>query len=182
MAHPCSYKSTGMHCMPIMVKVIKPQRLKVGAFRLEMLNAMRKAGKTIEKEDYGAIYRTWKHKPKMEVLISLTGPGPVLLIGTDDEIYRYLDKGTKGPYRIPKSGETLLRFKEGYKAKTVPGVLQSRPGGPFGDAVFVKGHVMHPGIKARNFEKQIAKKRTKWFKRQMQDAMIKANKKAGHAI
>jgi len=41
---------------------------------------------------------------------------------------------------------------------------------------------MHPGIKARDYEKQIIKKRTKWFRRQMQDAMKVANKKAGHAI
>ncbi len=168
--------------MALLFKLVKPKKLRAQEYRLEFLNAMRKAGKVIEKEDYGQIFRTWKHKPKMETVISLTGPGPEMLVGTDDEIFGYLDEGTEGPYRIPKTGSATLAFSEGYKAKTVPGQLQSRPGGPFGDKVVIKGHVFHPGIKARNFTKLIVKKRTPWFKRQMEAAMKRANQKAGHAI
>lgn len=173
--------------MPLLIKQIKPQKLKVDAYRLEFLNAMRKAGKVIIKEDYGAITRTWKHKPKFVALISLTGPGPVLFVATDDEIYGYVDLGTK-PHDIPKSGSTLLVFSSGYRAKSIPGRIGSSRGGGFGKKVFTVKRdkqgkpIKHPGTKPRNFEKVIKKKRTPWYKREMEKAMKAGNKKAGHSI
>lgn len=141
---------------------------------------MRKAGKTIVKDDYGAITQNWKHKPKFDVLISLTGPGPVILVGTDDEIYRYVDEGTR-PHTIRPKRAKVLAFNAGHTAKTMPGVIGSRPGGPFGETVFAH-EVKHPGTKARNFEKAIKKKRTPWFKREMEKALKIANRKAGYAL
>jgi len=141
----------------------------------------------IIKEDYGRITKTWKHKPKFEALTSLTGPGPVLFIATDDEIYRFVNEGTP-PHDIPTTGSTLLVFKSGYKSKSVPGMIGSRRGGGFGKTVFTTKRdkqgkpIKHPGTKPRNFEKVIKKNRTPWFKRQMEAAMKEANKKAGHAL
>lgn len=172
--------------MPILVKQIKPSRLKVDALRLELLNAMRKAGTQV-KADFEKTTATWKHKPKFEMLISLTQPGPQLLVSTDDEIYGYLDRGTRADYEIwagyytGKSNKKALVFQKGYKAKTTPGVIGSGSGGSFG-AIRHTPYVVHPGIKARDFEGAIKKKREKWFKGQMEAAMKKAAAASGHAI
>ena len=164
--------------MPLLLKLIKPKKLEIGAFRLELLNALRTTGKVIEEEDYGAITATWKHKPKIEVVISLTGPGPVLLIGTDDEIFGYVSEGTR-PHKIkPKRPGGTLYFQRGYTAKTRANVIGSVPGGSVGPMQAAKA-VKHPGTEARNFDKVIQKKREKWFKRKMEDAMKTAAKKSG---
>ena len=54
----------------IVVKAIKPSRLREDAMRLELLNAMRRVGTGIKK-DFEATTKTWKHKVKFEQLISL---------------------------------------------------------------------------------------------------------------
>ncbi len=113
--------------MAILIKEIKPSRLKVDAMRLELLNAMRKVGTEVKK-DYEKTTKTWKHKPKFEVSVSLKQPGPTLIVETDDEIYGYVDKGTK-PHLIfagiytGKSNKKALAFPSKFGAKTRPGVI-----------------------------------------------------------
>ena len=165
--------------MPILVKEIKASRLKSDALRLELLSAMRKAGTQV-KLDFEQTTKTWKRKPKFEMVISLTPPGPQLIVGTDDEIYRYVDEGTRPHIILPRRAKAL-RFQSGYKAKTSPGVIGSGSGGSFGNVVFSQG-VHHPGTQARDFEGAIKKKREKWFKQQMTNAMKKVAQASGHAI
>lgn len=166
-------------------KLIKPARLRDDAMRLTLLNAMRKAARAIRK-DFEKTTETWAHKPKFEELISLTGPGPVVLVGTDDEIYGYVDKGTR-PHEIwagsytGKSDKETLAFRTGHKAKTQPRVIDSGPGGSSGDLVFPI-MVHHPGTEAREFDVTIAKQWDGAFKRRMESAMVEAREKSGHAI
>jgi hypothetical protein len=164
----------------VVTKTIKPKRLKEKEMRLELLNAMRKAGKDIEK-DFKATVKTWKHKPKFETAVSLAGNGPSVLVGTDDEIYRYVDEGTK-PHIIKPKRATALRFQGGYQAKTSPGVIGSGAGGASGGIFFSRRGVRHPGTKARKFSEAIEKKWRRPFKSRMEDAMSKAAKKSGHSI
>jgi len=164
--------------MPLFAKGIKPARLQDKAFSQTILDALEKAGKTIKDEDYGAITKTWKHKPKIEVVVDLAGPGPTLLVGTDDEIYGYVDEGTRAHVIVPRRAK-VLKFKSGYVAKTAPGVIGSTSGGPTGGDVYSAG-VIHPGTKAREFEKTIKEKRESWFKKQMEAAMREAAKKSGY--
>jgi hypothetical protein len=93
---------------------------------------------------------TWKTKPSFEALEEVAGDAFTLIVGTDDPIYRFVDLGTK-PHDI--TGNPLA-FQWGgpgsYTAKTVPGVIGSRKGGPSGGTVFVTV-VHHPGTKARHF-------------------------------
>lgn len=169
----------------IVAKAIKPARLRDKAMRLALLNAMRKAGTQIKK-DFQGTTKTWKRKPKFEVIVSLTGPGPVLLVGTDDEIYGYVNFGTK-PHPIfagiytGKSSKKVLAFPSMHTPKTTVGSLTSSAGSSGGPTVFTP-FVMHPGTKARDFEGQIKKKREPWFKRQMERAMIDVAKASGHAM
>lgn len=169
-----------------MFKEIKPRRFKEAAFRLELLNAMRKAATQVKK-DFQATTKTWKHQPKFEVLVSLKAPpGPTILVATDDKIYRFVNEGTK-PHPIfagiytGKSGKRALAFPSVSTPKTTPGSLSSGPGRK-GGATVLRPYVQHPGTEARNFDEAVKKKREKWFKRQMEKAMSRAAKKSGHAI
>lgn len=172
----------------ILMKAIKPKRLKDQDMRLELLNAMRKAGRAIQK-DFEKTTRTWEHKPKFEALTSLTGPGPVVLVGTDNLIYKFVDEGTK-PHPIfagvytGKSNKKTLAFQWGgpgsYTAKTTPRIIGSQAGGQSGEGV-LRAYVQHPGIKAREFDLTIqALWRTK-FRDDMQAAMKQAAERSGHA-
>lgn len=163
----------------VKAKQIKPARLKEKEMRLELLNELRKVAKDIRK-DFEKTTSTWKHKPKFEEVISLAGGGPSVLVGTDDEIYRYVNEGTKKHIIKPKKAK-ILRFPGTYSAKTRPGVIGSSAGGPSGDDVFAHA-VMHPGTKARNFEKAISDKWDKTYKRRMEEAMKRAVEKSGHAM
>ena len=172
--------------MPALVyKSIKPKRLKQDALRLTLLNEMRKVG-TQMKADFEKTTATWTHKPKFEVVVSLTQPGPTLLVFTDDEIYGYVSKGTK-PHLIfagiytGKSDKKALAFPSKSSPKTRPGVIGSSAGSRGGTTV-VRPYVSHPGTKPRKFEEAIQKIWMKKFKRQMEAAMKKAVQQSGFAL
>lgn len=161
------------------LKTIKPARMKDDDLRLELLNSLRSVANDVKK-DFEATVKTWDHKPKFESAISLKGAGPQFLVGTDDEIYGYVDKGTK-PHVIKPKRAKVLRFAGTYRAKTSPGVIGSSSGGSSGAEVFSRG-VKHPGTKARNFEEAIGRKWEKAFKGRMEEAMKRAVRKSGHEI
>lgn len=166
-------------------KTIKPERLKDDKMRLTLLNAVRKAARDIRK-DFEKTTRTWEHKPKFEEVVSLTGPGPVALVGTDDKLYRWVDEGTK-PHEIwagaytGRSQHRHLAFREGFEPKTIPRVIDSRQGGTWGPYRYAP-MVHHPGTEARQFDKTIAETWESKFKRRMEQAMSEAAKDSGHAI
>lgn len=169
----------------IVWKEVKPQRLRDKRVRLTFLNAMRKTGTAIRK-DFERTTRTWEHKPKFDTLVSLTGPGPVLMVGTDDQVYRYVNDGTR-PHLIMagiytgKSEKKALAFQGTYTAKTVPGVLDAREGGGSGDTV-LRAWVHHPGTEPRHFDEQIQGMWEAKFKRLMEDVLSQIPKETGHAI
>lgn len=162
--------------MATVFKAIKPQRLKEDVFRLSMLNAMRKFGTEL-KHEYQKTTSTWSHQPKWEVLVSLSGSLFTVLVDTSDKIFAYVDRGTGeaaghgGKYPItPKKGKSL-HFREGFVAKTVPGVVGSLPGTSGSGKHVFRRLVMHPGIKPRDFTKNIEKVYRGKFKKYMQEAV-----------
>ena len=172
--------------MAILVKEIKPSKMKVDAMALELVKGMREVGKGIQK-DFEKTTKTWKHKPKFVQTFAIKpGVGPELLVGTDDEIYRYVDEGTK-PHLIfagiytGKSNKKALAFPSKFTAKTKPGVIGSTAGSSGGDMV-VRPYVSHPGNKPRHFDKEIAKIWTPKYKKWMERAMAKAARASGHAL
>jgi len=172
--------------MTVLWKEVKPSKLKQGVFRLEWLNALRKAGIVIKNEDFGAITATWRHKPIIEVVVSLSGAGPTLLVDSSDKIMNMLNSGTKrhpifaGIY-TGKSSKKVLAFASSSSPKTTPGVIGSTAGSR-GKVDTFRPYVDHPGTEAREWDKAIAKKRKKWFNRQMEAAMRKAAQKSGHSL
>jgi len=166
----------------IQIKVIKPKRMNDKAFRA--ISAMLKdADKGILK-DFTDTTETWKHKPKFEHGHKLSATRGKAYTLTGDEIYGYVNYGTK-EHRIPKAGNAHLRFQWGgkgsYRAKTRPRQFGSRPGGPSGPIVH-KAWVRHPGTKAREFDKIIAKRWKTLLPRAVRNALGKGAKASGHGI
>jgi hypothetical protein len=171
--------------MALLFKQLKPSTLRQDKMRLALLNGMRVVGRDVRK-DYKRTTKTWEHQPEFEIVISLAGGGPTALVATDDEIYRYVDEGTKkhliwaGIY-TGKSDKKTLRFPGTFSAKTIPGVLDSRPGRRGGETVHTP-YVQHPGSKARRFTRTIEKIWKPKFKRYMERTMRDVRRASGHAI
>ena len=166
--------------MATVTKVIKPSRLKQPAMRAALLAGMDKVGKKIL-ADFEKTTATWDHKVKFEVLADLSGPGPYVIVDTDDEIYGYVNNGTRPHLIFPKKPGGRLAFPSGYHDKTTPGVIGSHAGGSFGPTVF-RPYVEHPGTEARNFDAIIAKIWGPRFKREMEPIMANVARASGHSI
>lgn len=105
------------------------------------------------KEEYEECTDTWEHKPTFEIIQTKDG----YIVGTDDEIFQYVDEGT-APHQIaPKPGKTL-RFYAGGAPKTRPHIIGSGPGRRGDRLVHTRKPVQHPGTEARGFTEEIHKK------------------------
>ena len=175
-----------MPASAIVIKEIKPQRFNDRAFKKAIQDAAKEAAKGMEK-DFKKTTATWQHKVTFTKIISVM-PDVEILVGTDDQIYTYVNDGTK-PHPIfagiytGKSNKKALSFQWGgpgsYRAKTSPRKIGSTTGGPSGPMVALP-YVQHPGTKARKFDITIQEKWESRFKRQMEKAMSKAAKASGH--
>ena len=166
--------------MAIVIKHIKPKLLNSAAMWYELQSAVEKIGPEIQK-DFELTTATWKDKPEFEILTDV-GADISVMVSTDDEIYGYVDKGTRPHIIRAKNGKRLAFQWAGpgsYRAKTSPGVLGSTSGGPSGDMTYPK-EVHHPGTKARNFDKIIQKKWQSRFRQRMEYAMKKVARASGH--
>lgn len=131
----------------------------------------------LTKRDLEATTRTWVHKPKFAVIVEENATLYSVFAGTNDDIYRYVDEGTKAHDIKPKRSK-YLRFGSGYKTKTRVGVIGSQAGGSFGDSVFSRG-VHHPGSKARGFTILVARRRQKTIEQEIDQALAKVARKQG---
>lgn len=141
----------------LQLKAIKPSKMPTGEeYAKVMEKAVYKAAGLVLR-DLQSTTRTWKHKPLFDVTITQEGGNYSVTAGTDDEIYGYVNDGTK-PHAIKPKRSRYLRFSSGYKAKTRVGIIGSVNGGSFGSDVFSKG-VLHPGFPGRKFTEKIAQRR-----------------------
>lgn len=146
----------------ITIKAILPKKRQVFDSRklnTELRGALSKTG-NLARTDFKKTTRTWKDKPTFRKVGPRTkGDGLEVEVFTENLIYFFLTRGTRSHPVAPKRAKAL-RFKSGYKAKTRVKVIGSRGGGGFGATVFSKGHRVK-GIKARDFDKVIAKRQQK---------------------
>ena len=105
--------------------------------------------------DFLKTTRTWKHRVVFTIQITVDGNAQATVY-TDDDIYNYVNGGTK-PHMIKPRRKKRLAFGVPFRAKTRVGFLGSGNGKRGNTMVFSKG-VMHPGTDARNFDKVIADK------------------------
>lgn len=95
---------------------------------------------------------TWRHKAP----VSIETKPYERTIMVDDEVYAMLNEGTRAHEIKPKPGG-VLRFQGPFRAKTVPNEIRSNKGS-VGNVVTWSRGVHHPGTKARNWDRVIAKK------------------------
>jgi len=100
---------------------------------------------------------TWNHNVDFNVSITRSGRTMRTRIGTDDEIFGYVDRGTRPHIITPRRPGYPLRFMSGYKAKTIPGKIWSQPGGAFGNIVRAMV-VHHPGFPGRHILRTVMQK------------------------
>jgi hypothetical protein len=147
------------------VQMIKPEPIDVKAATAAIDEGLLYGAETIEIQ-MNQVTMTWtpqtkpewkKDGPKTE------GTARILDFKTESTPFVWVDKGTQGPYPIPKSGPhptSLGPFQVGYIRKTAPRKFASGPGGRFGEFVRPK-QVMHPGIEPGNFTDEAAKQMDK---------------------
>jgi hypothetical protein len=103
--------------------------------------------------DFKTTAATWDHTPDFAIE---TPSDDERIVGTDDEIYGYVEGGTR-PHVIQAKAGGVLAFGPGAKAKTRPRVIGSGSGSKGGATVF-RPRVNHPGTDAREFSVVIAEK------------------------
>lgn len=116
-------------------------------------NALTGAAKDV-KVDLSVTTQTWSHRPDFTIE---TSPGS-RIVATDDEVYGYVDEGTRPHIIIASSPFRPLVFGVGGSPKTTPRVIGSRAGKKGGTTVRALV-VHHPGTAAREFTDEI---RDKW--------------------
>jgi len=162
--------------MPIAMRAVKAKLNASGALPPEVLKALKDAGDRLE-EDYRQVTKTWHHKPDIERQEELSSSKARVVVGSSDRIYSYVTKGTPA-HRICPRRAKRLRFREGYRSKTTPGVVGSQAGGSHGGEVFSAG-VSHPGTEKRDFENAIVDKESSWFCDRMNQAFRDAARRTG---
>lgn len=165
--------------MPVIFKAIKPKPFKLQVFEQELRSAVKPVEAGILK-DYKAGVKDWDTKVDFTSKTTTNSAGISVEVSTDNEIYQFVHEGTD-PHLITAKKAKRLAFQGTYTAKTMPGVIQSRSGGPSGDVLFART-VQHPGFKGRFFSKPIKKKWGPFMERQISRALDTATKRSGHGI
>lgn len=148
------------------MKLIIPKKLIADPAKLNraLTNAMNGVAKDIQ-IDFNVTTQTWQHKPSFPI----QSPSAYRrIVATDDEIYGYVNDGTR-PHKILPKGK-MLRFNTPFRSKTLPNKIYSGPGNKGANVVFSRG-VNHPGSKPRAFDKAIKEKWEKEFPIVMQRAI-----------
>ncbi len=139
----------------------------------EIKSALDKLAKDVKKTFEGTT-STWETDVKFETKVTLTSSEAKVEVTTDNEIYGYVNEGTK-PHIIRPKRARMLAFQSGYRAKTRPRSIVSGPGGAFGESVFANV-VHHPGTKAREFTKWVSVRYQDILPMVIQQAITKAAK------
>jgi hypothetical protein len=165
----------------IELKPILPKIFKKNLFIYYFADAM-KIQRDLVRLDFLKTTATWKRKPEFSNILTVSNTMIRFLVETSDEIYGYVDKGTR-PHVI--EGNPVLSFmwggKGSYKAKTRVRVLGSSGGGSSGDRVAFAS-VQHPGFEGRQFEDEILKKHEPLLWTRINRAFKNAIQASGHKI
>ena len=164
----------------ITFKTISPKAFNAGALEKELKKAQREWMADVVKE-YQGTTKHWKHRVAFTGRLSERGMVTKIEVGTDDEIYGYVDEGTRPHIIRPKRPGGVLAFPSVSVPKTKPGSLKSGKGKSGGPTIVTR-EVHHPGTKPRDFSGQIKKKMEPVLESDMQNAMGRGAKKSGHAI
>lgn len=173
--------------MPFEIRIeeIKPKPANyplnlVKALEAEIQKALTGPVKTEVKRAFEKRTGDWKRRPEWVARYAYQalagGRDPSLTVyprGRHRKVYEWVTLGTRS-YPIVARYAPMLRYRR-YSSRTKAGNLYGRRGYYYGP-VIVKKAVIHPGIKAREFEKHIAKEETPGIERQIRLAIARALK------
>lgn len=136
------------------MKVTIPRSLLIDVRKLELAieNALTASAKAA-KVDFDVTTQTWQSRPAFTID---KAPGK-RTISTDDEIYGYVNDGTRPHIIAPKAGGALV-FTTPYGAKTAVRVIGSGRGSRGATKIVTRKPVQHPGTDAREFDEVIKEK------------------------
>lgn len=149
-----------------LAKGLKPKKLKIDQVRKSILAALRAEGEDIKKE-LEKTTATWEgSKPTFEIEVDVSGGNAVVLIGPGGNTegaqkWVWLDEGTK-PHVIKAKNVPNLVFRTNFTPKTKVKTFASGRGS-ISPPWRATPQVKHPGIEAREWSKEIAKRRKKKF-------------------
>jgi len=158
------------------IEAIRPGKLPTGAEYLKAFEQGTQKAAALVLRDLESTTRTWKHKVAFDVTITRVQGDYVVAAGTDNQIYGWVNNGTKPHMIRPKRGK-YLRFSSGYRAKTRVNIIGSIEGGAFGSDIYSNG-VRHPGFPGRNFTRNIAKRRQVTVTQEVSQAIAKVARSA----
>jgi len=166
------------------VKVL-PKKFKGKVFKKAIQQAARNTSNFTIKE-YRKTVKTWKKRPIFKKITKSSRGRLEVEIFTENEIYGYVDRGTK-PHPIfagiytGKSDKKALSFMKGGTPKTRPGFIGSGAGSP-GTTKVLTPYVNHPGSKPRDFTEIIEKATEKKAHKELTKAIKQAAKDCGHGV
>lgn len=149
------------------MKLIIPKKLIADPKKLAraLTNALNGVAKDIQ-IDFKVTTQTWEHKPSFPI----SSPSAYRrIVSTDDEVYSFVNDGTR-PHIIRPKGGGVLVFRTPFRAKTLPNRIASGPGGT-GATEAIAREVNHPGAAPRAFDKAIKEKWDQRFAVIMQRAI-----------
>jgi hypothetical protein len=130
-------------------------------------------------EYFNKVVKSWRNPPTFQARKSVKPTSITLEVkptGPNAEIWKYVSFGTRPHIIVPKRAKAL-RFQWGgygsYKPRTTTSGGYNGPGKVVGGKQVFRQQVKHPGNKARNFEKHIAR----WYKTRFQRVMNEAVKR-----
>jgi hypothetical protein len=135
-------------------RAIIPRRLSVDpeAMARVITNTLNATALAI-KVDFEVTAQTWRDRPNF----TIESPTPYEReIGTSDENYGRLNKGTRPHLIVPRRGRVLV-FNTPFQSKTLPRQIASGPGRR-GNVRVTTRRVHHPGTRAREWDTVIAQK------------------------
>lgn len=149
------------------MKLIIPKKLIADPAKMAraLTNAMNGVAKDV-KIDFAVTTQTWRHRADFAISSPATYTRRV---ATDDEIYGYVNDGTR-PHIIQAKPGGILEFWTPFTSKTLPNQIMSRAG-RVGNTINRARLVQHPGTTARKFDVAIKQKWDKQFGQIMQRAI-----------
>lgn len=162
--------------MKLRLEVITPKgkRLLDAARMLAEIDRAKKETATDILNDYKKTTATWRHSVKFYS----TRRANDYFIVTNDDIYAYVDQGTRPHEILPKRrGGRLRFFRTGFRPKSRVGYIASYAGASANSNLTYSKGVHHPGTKARGFSEKIAEKWRKEWEIRVRAAIKKAVEK-----
>lgn len=155
--------------MRITMRVSLPGRVNFAAATAELEKGLKKF---VEKEvtpSFNETIKTWRRKPKFLYEHNKTQREISSRVYTLSDIYKFVSGGTSVRYATMTSD---------FVAKTIPNWIGSRMGR--GGVAFINVLYPRPGIKAREFDKEIAKYWQARIANSMRQSINRAAQASGH--